>query len=214
MSHRSGVSKVVSAVQMVFVGCAVLAWTGCKSAEERHYEAGKKAAEQGDFNKAQEEYLLCIAANPDNVKAHFRLATIYKEHTKSMKKAREHFYKVTSLAPTYAAAYEALKDIYVQENDLPSAINTLQDGLKLNAWDDKPDVKEDVIAQLEKLKEQQAAQGGAASAPASSAPAAGAAEEKAAAPKAEKARGGAAKEAEPKAEDKPAAAGEPSTENK
>ncbi|MCX7016558.1 MAG: tetratricopeptide repeat protein [Candidatus Sumerlaeota bacterium] len=173
MMSQPGLGK--SSMRMLLVvllSVAALTWSGCKSAEQKHYEAGKTAAEQGDYNKAVQEFELALAANPNNVKAHFRVAEIYKDHSKSLKKAREHFRKVVELQPTYATAWEGLKDVYLAENDVDSAIIALQDGLKKGAWDDKPDRKEDIQAELQKMLEKQKEAKGAASGPAASGPAA------------------------------------------
>jgi len=151
-------------LRAALVACLAVLWTGCKSERSKHYEAAKRFRDQGQFEKAVEEFNAVIALEPNHIKSHYSLACVYRDDLDNPEKAIEHFRRVVEIDPQYAKAWRKLSECYQARGNQEAAIKALQDALTAGAFDDKPDEKEDVQHQIQLLLDK-GGETGAASAP-------------------------------------------------
>lgn len=127
--------------------------SGCDSrSTARHMRSADRLAEMGRFEEAVSEYKAALELNPQNAEAHFKLASIYREHLRQRERAIEHFRKVVALEPDRAQAWISLADLHEKRHDIRGAIRTLEESLETRAFEAAPDTKAQMEQWLRVLK--------------------------------------------------------------
>lgn len=107
-------------------------------AAENHFTLGKAYYEQGDVPKAIAELKEAVAAHPAHAPSHNTLGKIFVElgGRGNRLTAAQHFRLGIRSNPEIVESFYNLATIYLEENDLRSAIQVLEEGRRLHPYDD------------------------------------------------------------------------------
>lgn len=133
------------------LGCMVIL-AACGTPTEKHMKNADRLREMGRFAEAVKELEAAIETDPDNISAHYKLASLYRESLNDKDKAIEHLQRVVELDPQYAKAWEKMAILYDKKHDQAAVVRTLENSLKANAFHDKPEKKIEVEEWLAELK--------------------------------------------------------------
>lgn len=144
--------NLLSKFSWVFVLSCMAMLAACGTPTEKHMKKADRLREMGRFPEAVKEFEAAIETDPDNISAHYKLASLYRESLNDKDKAIEHLQRVVELDPQYAKAWEKMAVLYDKKHDQTAVIRTLENSLKANAFHDKPEKKIEVEEWLAELK--------------------------------------------------------------
>ena len=116
-------------------------WANFPTFSEIYKREGKKYQDNQQLAQAEQNYLKAIELEPDNLDAHFKLATLYEE-LQDFDNAKKQY--LIAAKGGYLDAYNNLAYWYIRENKEEGAVELLEKGKNLLAEKDK---------QLDKLTE-------------------------------------------------------------
>lgn len=109
-------------------------WTNFPAFSEIYKREGKKYQDNQQLAQAEQNYLKAIELEPDNLDAHFKLATLYEE-LQDFDNAKKQY--LIAAKGGYLDAYNNLAYWYIRENKDGGAVELLEKGKNLLAEKDK-----------------------------------------------------------------------------
>ena len=126
--HFHEEAKLVSSLLMT--GLLLGIWLKLPSISDGYKREGKQLQARQKIALAEEKYLKAIELDPDNLDAHYKLATLYEE-LQDFDKAKKQY--LIAAKGGYLDAYNNLAYWYIRENKNDEAVELLNQGLKILA---------------------------------------------------------------------------------
>lgn len=117
--------KVFKSFLIIFLIFGFLACANKEKQAERHFRDGFGYQNQGNLDKAEEEYQKAIELNSNHLQAHMNLGTVYIEQ-KKYDQAIEEFNTVVKLNYYYGKAHYNLGYIYLLKGEKEKAQEELK----------------------------------------------------------------------------------------
>ncbi len=113
---------------LLMTGLLLIIWLELPSISNSYKRGGKQDQDNQKLALAEEKYLKAVELDPDNLDAHYKLATLYEELQDSANAKKQY---IIAAKGGYLDAYNNLAYWYIRENKNDEAVELLNKGLNI-----------------------------------------------------------------------------------